>query len=262
MSSAIEWTDVTWNPATGCTKISQGCKNCYAAALAKRLKAMGQAKYANEFDYTEHERYIPQPLGWKKPRMIFVNSMSDFCHEDATADFQMQCLEVMMRANRHTYQILTKRGKGLVDLSRAFVEGFGEPIPEHIWCGVSVEDQANAGRIDDLRNVDCTTRFISFEPLLGQIEGVDLMGIDWAIIGGESGKGYRPVNGAWIESLIVQCESQNVPVFFKQWGGPTPKSGGRIINGRTYDGWPAYLAAKGVQAGSRKVMPFVSVNAP
>ena len=242
MSSAIEWTDLTWNPATGCTKISQGCKKCYAAKLSKRLKAMGQEKYANEFEYTEHERYIPQPLGWKRPRMIFVNSMSDFCHEDATADFQMRCLEVMMRASHHIYQILTKRGRGMVEMSKAFVASFGEIMPEHIWCGVSVEDQANAGRIDDLRDVACTTRFISFEPLLGPIEVVDLTGIDWAIIGGESGKGYRPVNGAWIESLIRQCESQNVPVFFKQWGGNTPKSGGRTIDGRTYDGWPAYLA--------------------
>ena len=261
MSSAIEWTDLTWNPATGCTKISQGCKKCYAAKLSKRLKAMGQEKYANEFDYTEHERYIPQPLGWKRPRMIFVNSMSDFCHENATTNFQMKCMEVMMRASQHVYQILTKRGRGMVGMSKEFVKIFGDIIPEHIWCGVSVEDQANAGRIDDLRDVSCTTRFISFEPLLGPIEGVDLTGIDWAIIGGESGMGYRPVDGAWIESLIRQCRDQNVPVFFKQWGGNTPKSGGRIINGRTYDGWPAYLIGNGAQITSRKPIPIASANA-
>ena len=239
--SAIEWTGRTWNPSTGCTKISPGCARCYAAVLSKRLKAMGQEKYAQEFEYVEHVDTVATPLSWRKPVKIFVNSMSDFCHENATAEFQDQCFYTMMEADRHIYQILTKRSAALVPMVRRFAENWRRPVPRHIWLGVSVESADYAYRIRDLQEAGCTTRFVSFEPLLGPIGPVDLSGIDWAIIGGESGAGYRPVKPRWIGDLIGTCRSQGVPIFFKQWGGIRPKTGGRLWNGRELNGWPAYL---------------------
>jgi protein gp37 len=239
--SKIEWTEATWNPTTGCTKISSGCKNCYAATLSKRLKAMGMEKYKNGFEFAEHSEDIELPLQWKKPRKIFVNSMSDLFHEKSTMKFIEKCFAVMMTADLHTYQVLTKRPKKMAEFSKLFYTNFGQVIPSHIWMGTSIENEENVWRIDELRNVQCTVKFISFEPLIGSVGKLDLDGIHWAIIGGESGHGFRPVQKEWIMEIIQQCKKQNVKVFFKQWGGTRPKSGGRIINGRTYNEYPKII---------------------
>ncbi len=236
--SRIEWTEATWNPTTGCTKISAGCKNCYAATLSKRLKAMGLKKYKNEFQFTEHPYELETPLHWKKPRKIFVNSMSDLFHEKAAMEFIGSCFDTMMRARWHTYQVLTKRPKKMAEFSTLFYKYYGQEIPSHIWMGTSVENEDNVWRIKEIRKVKCDIRFISFEPLIGSVGKVDLDGIDWAIIGGESGYRFRPVQKDWILEIIRQCKQQKVKVFFKQWGGIRPKSGGRVINGRTYDEYP------------------------
>ena len=236
--SAIEWTEATWNPTTGCTKISNGCKNCYAATLSKRLKAMGIKKYKNNFKFTQHNDEVTLPLRWKKPRKIFVNSMSDLFHKEAQMEFIASCFDTMIRADWHIYQILTKRPERMAEFSKLFESYFDFQIPNHIWMGTSVEDNDTTWRINKLRNVKCHVRFISFEPLLEEIYKVNLSKIDWAIIGGESGHHYRPVEEKWIQNLIEQCKQQNVKVFFKQWGGFRPKSGGRTINGKTYDQYP------------------------
>jgi len=244
--SAIEWTESTWNPSTGCTKISQGCKNCYAATLSKRLKAMGIRKYKNNFKFTQHWNEIDLPLRWHKPRKIFVNSMSDLFHEEAEMEFIERCFLTMIKADWHIYQVLTKRPKKMVEFSERFVDHFGCPIPSHIWMGVSVENNDTTWRIKELKKVKCTTRFISFEPLLEQIKKVNLKNIDWAIIGGESGHYFRAVKKEWIKSLIRQSKQQKVKVFFKQWGGFTPKAGGRKIDGKTYDDYPKLKQMKSV----------------
>lgn len=236
--SKIEWTDATWNPATGCTKVSEGCRNCYAERVAVRLKEMGKAKYANGFAYTEHTDGIDQPLRWKRPRMIFVNSMSDLFHEHATEPFLNRCFDIMDAADWHTYQILTKRPLRMAEYSERYVRRRDSDIPPYIWMGTSVENASAARRIDELRRVRCAVRFVSFEPLLGPVPDADLTGIHWCIIGGESGPGHRPVREEWILDLIGQCRRQGVPVLFKQWGGARPDSGGRTIRGRTYDEFP------------------------
>jgi len=236
--SAIEWTEATWNPSTGCSKVSSGCKNCYAERLTVRLRAMGVAKYRRGFRFTEHDGEVSRPLYWKKPRKVFVNSMSDLFHERATGGFVSRCFGTMMEANWHIYQVLTKRPRRMAAFSRVFEKEHGHPIPPHVWMGTSVENASTAGRIDRLREVRCSVRFVSFEPLLGPIAGVDLSNIDWAIIGGESGHRHRPVKKEWVEGLIRECKRQRVRVFFKQWGGFTPKAGGREIRGRTYDEYP------------------------
>ena len=237
-NSAIEWTEATWNPTTGCTKISQGCKNCYAATLSKRLKAMGIKKYKNNFRFTQHEHETTLPLKWKKPRKIFVNSMSDLFHEKAQMEFIASCFDTMIKADWHVYQILTKRPDKMAEFSKLFQSYFNFKIPNHVWMGTSIENNDTTWRIRELRRVKCHVRFISFEPLLEEIYKVDLSKIDWVIIGGESGHHYRPVEEEWIQSLIKQCKQQNVKVFFKQWGGFRPKSGGREINGKTYSEYP------------------------
>ncbi len=236
--SGIQWTDATWNPATGCSKVSPGCKNCYAETLAYRLQRMGQSKYKNGFKYTEHTSSIELPLKWKKPRKIFVNSMSDMFHEESDQTFVARCFDVMIKANWHTYQILTKRPRRMMEFSKMFYRYFGFNIPKHMWMGTSVESQNYTHRINELRQVHCETRFVSFEPLLGLITDLDLSHIDWAIIGGESGKGYRPVQKEWILQIVSQCRQQDVRVFFKQWGGIRPKSGGREIDGTEYNEYP------------------------
>ncbi|MEX0656259.1 MAG: phage Gp37/Gp68 family protein [Nitrosopumilaceae archaeon] len=245
-NSQIEWTEATWNPSTGCTKISPGCKNCYAERLSERLKVMGLAKYKRAFEYTEHLHDMSLPLTWKKPRKIFVNSMSDLFHEKSTVEFVAKCFHTMIQADWHTYQVLTKRPKKMADFSELFVNYFGHKIPGHIWMGVSVESQQFRWRIDQLRNVKCHTRFISFEPLLGSVGDLNLKGINWAIIGGESGYGFRPVKKEWITEIIKQCKKQGVSVFFKQWGGIRPKSGGRMLDGRTYDEYPDVELGKNI----------------
>lgn len=237
-SSSIEWTESTWNPSTGCSKVSPGCKNCYAEKMSKRLNLMGVKKYKNTFEFTEHSDDLELPLTWKKPKKIFVNSMSDLFHEHSTMEFIGQCFDTMINADWHWYQVLTKRSNSMKDFSILFESFFGHSIPPHIWMGVSVENKEYTSRIDDLRKVKCHTRFISFEPLIGPVGKLDLEKIDWAIIGGESGANYRPVEKEWILDIIKQCKEQKVAVFFKQWGGFRPKSGGREINGKKYSQYP------------------------
>ena len=238
LGSEIEWTEATWNPTSGCTKISPGCKNCYAETLTKRLKAMGQQKYKKGFQYTEHPSDIKLPLTWKKPKKIFVNSMSDLFHENSSFEFTGKCFATMIQADHHDYQILTKRPKRMSEFSELFFKYFGHKIPNFMWMGTSIESKNYVSRIKDLRKVKCHTRFISFEPLIDSVGKVNLNGIDWAIIGGESGHHFRKVKKEWIEEIINQCKEQAVPVFFKQWGGFRPKSGGRTINKRKYSQYP------------------------
>ena len=237
-ASAIEWTEATWNPSTGCSKVSSGCKNCYAERLSNRLMAMGQEKYRNNFKYTEHEGEVDLPLRWRKPRRIFVNSMSDLFHEESDYAFVGKCFHTMLQARHHTYQVLTKRPARMAEFSRLFEAHYGFPVPPHIWMGTSVEDNRAVPRIAELRGVRCRTRFISFEPLLERIRRVRLGGIDWAIIGGESGPHYRPVHSVWVDSLVSQCRDDKVAVFFKQWGGRTPKSSGRLVHNKELNGYP------------------------
>ena len=238
MGSAIEWTEATWNPTTGCTKVSPGCKNCYAERLSKRLKAMGSTKYRNNFRFTQHESEIGLPLSWRRPKRIFVNSMSDLFHEGAEDGFIVRCFHTMLEADWHTYQILTKRPERMAEFSRQFFKQTRTLIPGHIWMGTSVENNETRWRIRELRKTRCAVRFVSFEPLLERMRPVSLKGIDWAIIGGESGPGFRPVRKDWVVDLVGQCKRQGVRVFFKQWGGTRPKSGGRELDGRTYDQYP------------------------
>lgn len=199
---------------------------------------MGLKKYQKEFEFVHHESEIELPLKWKRPRKIFVNSMSDLFHKDAEMEFIGRCFFTMIKADWHVYQILTKRPEKMAEFSKLFTKYFGFPIPNHIWMGTSVENNDTTFRISELQKVECSTRFVSFEPLLEKINTVDLTGIDWAIIGGESGYHFRPVQKEWITNLIKQCKKQKVKVFFKQWGGIRPKSGGREIDGKTFDEYP------------------------
>lgn len=263
--SAIEWTESTWNPSTGCTQISPGCKNCYAERLTKRLKAMGQKKYRQGFQYKEHHSEINLPLKWKKPRKIFVNSMSDMFHENATMEFIGACFATMIKANWHTYQVLTKRPSKMADFSKFFKDYFGYRIPPHIWMGTSIENEDYKWRITELRKVNCHTRFLSIEPLLGSMGELNLQKIDWVIIGGESGPHHRPVRKEWILDIIHQCEKQKVAVFFKQWGGFTPKAGGRKINHRTYDQYPEIKQIKisgEISFNRKSFQKIICVNEP
>ncbi|MDA7991688.1 MAG: phage Gp37/Gp68 family protein [Pirellulales bacterium] len=236
--SSIEWTEATWNPSTGCTKISPGCKNCYAERMAGRQQAMGSKKYAAGFEYTEHQDTLQVPIRWARGRMIFVNSMSDMFHENATTAFVASCFYSMLLAPQHTYQILTKRPDRMAEFSMWFEKATGVKIPPNIWMGTSIESSFQLDRLQYLRWTRCHTRFVSFEPLIGDIGPANLSKIDWAIIGGESGPGHRPVRREWITELIDTCRRQKTAVFFKQWGGATPKAGGREIDGRTYDEYP------------------------
>lgn len=239
--SQIEWTEATWNPTTGCNRTSPGCDNCYALTLAKRLKAMGVGKYQNDgdnrtsgpgFKLTMHDDALSAPLRWKQPRLVFVNSMSDLFHEDVPNDFLHAVFEVMRATPRHTYQVLTKRSRRLVELSPEV------DWPANVWMGVSVENARYRFRIDHLRQVPAAVRFISAEPLLGPLGEVDMTNIDWVIAGGESGPAARPMDVAWGRELRDQCVDAGVKFFFKQWGGRTPKAGGRELDGRTWDDSP------------------------
>jgi protein gp37 len=231
-SSNIEWTEATWNPVTGCTKISDGCKHCYAATMAKRLHAMGNPRYANGFNVTLHLDLIETPLGWKKPRRIFVNSMSDLFHQDIPFEFIQKIFQTMEKASWHTFQILTKRSERLVELAPRL------PWSPNVWMGVSVENEKVVHRIDDLRNVPANIRFLSCEPLLGPLENLNLEGIHWVIVGGESGPGARPMKAEWVRSIRDQCREQQVAFFFKQWGGVQKHRTGRILDEQTYDEYP------------------------
>ncbi len=237
IGSAIEWTESTWNPVTGCTKISAGCKNCYAERMAKRLKAMGQPNYVNGFEVAMHEKALRLPLTWKKSQTIFVNSMSDLFHKDVSRDFIMRTFGVMNEASWHRFQVLTKRAGRLTQLDAAL------PWAENIWMGVSVENRDCVDRIDYLRSTGAAVKFLSIEPLIGPVGAIDLAGIDWVIVGGESGPGSRPMDADWVRDIREQCLAAAVPFFFKQWGGTNKKKAGRILDGRTWDEMPDCMAA-------------------
>lgn len=231
--SPIEWTESTWNPITGCTPISVGCNNCYALRMAKRLKAMGNRNYINGFEVSLHADTLAKPLTWKKPRLVFVNSMSDLFHEDVPFYFIQSVFEVMKQASWHTFQILTKRADILSRLAEKL------EWPANVWMGVTVESERYTSRIDNLRTVPSAVRFLSLEPLLSPLPALDLSCIDWVIVGGESGPGARPMQLMWVESVQAQCANSNVPFFFKQWGGVNKKKTGRLLNGRTYSEMPS-----------------------
>ena len=232
MNSQIEWTESTWNPVTGCTKISSGCAHCYAERMARRLKAMGQPNYRNGFRVTVHQHALALPLSWKKPQVIFVNSMSDLFHEDVPVGFILRVFDVMQQSHWHLFQVLTKRSGRLAEMAPLL------PWPGNVWIGVTVESTECVDRIDDLRSVPAAVRFLSLEPLLAPLPGLDLEGIDWVIVGGESGPGARPMAEAWALDIRDQCHRAGVPFFFKQWGGKNKKKAGRLLDGRTWDQMP------------------------
>ncbi len=232
IKSKIEWTESTWNPVTGCNKISPGCKFCYAERLAKRLKFMGSERYENGFKLTLHRDVVDYPLKWKTPRTIFVNSMSDLFHKDIPFEFIKSVFETMNNAHWHTFQILTKRSDILAEYSKDLL------WTPNIWMGVSVESQKYVYRIDDLRKVPSSVRFLSVEPLISKIDKINLRGIDWVIVGGESGPSSRPIEKEWITTIRDKCVRMDVPFFFKQWGGVNKKRSGRTLDGRTWDEMP------------------------
>jgi len=231
-NSNIEWTDTTWNPTTGCSKISPGCKNCYAERMSKRLTAMGIEKYANGFEITLHKDTLSVPLTWKKPQIIFVNSMSDLFHEEIPEEFVQEVFSVMRKAHWHQFQVLTKRSERLLELASQI------DWPENVWMGVSVENADYSFRIDHLRQTNAHIKFLSLEPLLGPLSNLDLENIDWAIVGGESGPGARPIRKEWVTEIRDQCVAVNIPFFFKQWGGVQKKQTGRQLDGITWDEMP------------------------
>jgi protein gp37 len=239
--SGIEWTESTWNPTTGCDRVSSGCDNCYALTLAKRLKAMGSEKYREDgdprtsgpgFKLTLHPEVLDLPRSWRQSRVVFVDSMSDLFHPDVPLAFIERVFDVMGDTPQHTYQILTKRSQRLKEVASQI------DWPTNVWMGVSVENDRYRFRIDHLRDVPARVRFLSLEPLLGPLANLDLSGIHWVIAGGESGPKARPMDPRWVEDIRDQCSNSRVPFFFKQWGGRTPKAGGRTLNGRVHDGMP------------------------
>jgi len=230
--SHIEWTDATWNPVTGCTKISPGCQFCYAERLSKRLKAMGNRNYVNGFELTIQEHMLEVPLKWRAPRTIFVNSMSDLFHKDIPLEYIQRVFDVMGRASQHRFQVLTKRADRLAEIASEL------QWPSNIWMGVSVESEKYIPRILDLQTVPAAVRFLSLEPLIGPLPGLPLSGIDWVIVGGESGPGARPMAPGWVTDIKRQCVKAKVPFFFKQWGGVQKHRTGRLLDGKTWDGMP------------------------
>ncbi len=236
--TTIEWTDATWNPVTGCTKISAGCDHCYAERFAERWRGVPGHPYENGFDLTLRPERLEQPLAWNKSRMIFVNSMSDLFHKNVPHEFIDKVFETMEAADWHIFQVLTKRSS----LMRNYVnKRYKNALaPKHIWLGASVEDGSKKSRIKHMQNMNASVRFLSIEPLIGAIGPVDLSGIHWIIVGGESGPGYRPMEVNWAKEVRDQCKKQKVPFFFKQWGGVRPKSGGRELDGKEWNGYPRY----------------------
>ena len=230
--STIEWTESTWNPVTGCTKISPGCDHCYAERLSLRLQAMGQPNYAKGFALTLQPQALELPLRWKTPQVIFVNSMSDLFHKDVPLEFIQRAFDVMKRAHWHRFQILTKRSVRLESISSKL------DWQPNIWMGVSVENKDYMFRINHLRNTNARVKFLSIEPLLGPLPDLNLNGIDWVIVGGESGPGARPMLKSWVLDIRDQCQSEGVPFFFKQWGGTNKKKSGRVLENRTWDEMP------------------------
>lgn len=240
-NSHIEWTDATWNPVTGCTKVSPGCKHCYAERLANRLKLMGQRNYRNGFAITLQPRMLNIPIKWKSPKRIFVNSMSDLFHPDIPLSYIREVFRVMSFAHWHHFQVLTKRSERLAELSRELV------WPSNVWMGVSVENQKYAERIDDLRASGAAVKFLSLEPLLGPLGKLNLKKINWVIVGGESGPGARPMDPSWVTDIRDQCQNSGVAFFFKQWGGVQKRKYGRTLDGRTWDEMPHQLQAQSAQ---------------
>ena len=237
--SPIEWTEATWNPLTGCVKISPGCKHCYAARLSNRLRAMGNRKYTNGFDLTLHDSALEQPLSWKKPQTVFVNSMSDLFQKGVPFHFIQRVFGVMNEAHWHNFQILTKRADRLLEVESKLEWG------PNIWMGVSVESKDYTHRIAELRETGAQIKFLSLEPLLGPLKKLNLRGIDWVIVGGESGPGARPMDPDWVLDIRDQCNKKEVPFFFKQWGGTNKKKAGRILDGQTWDEMPMTAATGG-----------------
>ena len=240
----IEWTDATWNPVTGCTKIGPGCDNCYAERFAERWRGIEGHPYEQGFDLRLWPSRVDQPMKWRKPRLIFVNSMSDLFHKKVPVDLIDAVFDTMERADHHIFQVLTKRSSPM----RRYVNQryADDAVPDHIWLGVSIEDRDHLSRLEHLRQSNVTIRFVSFEPLLGPIGAVDLGSVAWAIVGGESGPNARPMNPDWARDLRDQCLARDVAFFFKQWGGDRPKSGGRLLDGEIWDGFPVENLSKPV----------------
>ena len=230
--SSIEWTEMTWNPTTGCSKVSQGCKFCYAEIMSKRLQAMGVAKYKDNFKVRTHNKELKTPYTWKKSKIVFVNSMSDLFHEEIPVKFIKKVFKVMNENPQHVFQVLTKRAERLNEIYDQL------KWSHNIWMGVSVEDENVIERIDLLRDTNARVKFLSLEPLLGPLPNIDLTNIDWVIVGGESGHTPRPMEPEWVIDVQDQCERSDVAFFFKQWGGKNKKKNGRELNGRTYDEMP------------------------
>lgn len=237
--SSIEWTELTWNPTTGCDKISAGCKFCYAEVMTRRLKAMGLDKYKDDFAVREHESALNEPYRWKKPKVVFVNSMSDLFHEDVSVEF-IQKVFAVMNDTPHVYQVLTKRAERLLELDQQGVLDWGH----NIWMGVSIEDEPVMERIDFLRRTKARVKFLSCEPLIGPLPNMDLSGMDWVIVGGESGRKPRPMDVDWVLDIQEQCESAGSKFFFKQWGGTNKKKAGRALKGREYNEMPRMTLAR------------------
>lgn len=237
-TTTIEWTELTWNPTTGCSKYSNGCKYCYAEIMSKRLQAMGVEKYKDAFEVRIHPDQLLLPYKWKTPKIVFVNSMSDLFHKKVPADFIKRVFSAMNDNPQHVFQVLTKRAERLIELSAELV------WTDNIWMGVSVEDTSVTHRVDRLRETSAHIKFLSCEPLLGPLPGLNLDGIHWLIVGGESGTRPRPMNEDWVFDIQKQCEEQDVKFFFKQWGGRNKKAAGRLLNGRTYDDMPVIPARR------------------
>lgn len=242
-TTSIEWTDATWNPVTGCTKISPGCDHCYAERFSERFRGVPRHPFENGFDLTLRPERVRQPMQWRRSRMIFVNSMSDLFHKEVPLEFVDSVFDTMERADWHVFQILTKRSSRLRDyVNRRYPEG---PAPSHIWVGTSVEDGKRKGRIAHMRATNAAVRFLSIEPLIGPMGPMNLSGIEWVIVGGESGPHARPVHIDWVREVRDQCIEAGVPFFFKQWGGFRPKAGGRELDGLEWNGMPQPQAAAG-----------------
>jgi protein gp37 len=252
LNSSLEWTEATWNPVTGCTRISAGCAHCYAERMALRLQAAGMPKYRNGFQVARHEDELLTPQGWKKNRMVFLCSMGDLFHERVPFGFSLRVFMVMQACKQHKFQVLTKRSKRLRQFAHLL------PWPENVWMGVTVEDSRVISRIDDLRAVNATVRFLSCEPLIGDVGTLPLDGIDWVIVGGESGPGARPMKEEWVLSIRNQCRKARVAFYFKQWGGTRKHIKGRLLDGKTYDAMPA--AAELPASGLLGLEPSVAVR--
>lgn len=239
--SSIEWTELTWNPVTGCTKISAGCKYCYAEVMSRRLQAMKVDKYKDGFKKVKiHEEALDIPYTWKKSKVVFVNSMSDLFHKDVPLEFILKVFQVMKDNGQHVFQVLTKRADRLSEINHLL------PWSHNIWMGVSIEDNRVLDRIDFLRNTNSKVKFLSCEPLIGPLPNMNLKGIDWVIVGGESGHKPRPMNSEWVLDIQDQCEKNDIAFFFKQWGGKNKKKSGRELNGQTYDEMPYFEAERNI----------------